>query len=178
MSVAEETDYKIKKMSCKVANLQMLYDTKGPTSKEFTKELMPLIIYTISKKVRQFPEELKNHCYIRVMDRIKPKLDQDGVMRCFYVKNGKKKPGYNKDMNGFTNIGKYIMSVVGFGVFDFYYYENKSFNHLHNEELSTYDRACTFDNTTSIKTKHIECEDLYSNSTLRKLAEWIKHAIE
>lgn len=163
-----------KKVSKSVAKLQELYLTKGPSSNEFAKHLTPFVIYNLSKTVRSFPEELVQYTFNRIYERIVPKMDVDGKYRCWYAYpvNGKRKPGYDPEQ---TNLGSYLISVIGWSCRLFFYHENKQSNQLlYNEELENFDKLCTYELAAENELKVLEVEGDVVSPSIRKLSAWLQ----
>ena len=163
-----------KKVSKSVARLQELYETKGPGSNEFAKYLRPFVIYNLSKKCHNFPEELIQYTFNRIYERITPKLDTDGKMRCFYASpvNGKRKPGYDPSQ---TNLGSYLISVITWSCRLFMYHENKQSSQLaYNEELENYDKLCTYEHVGDMNLKVLDFDGDVTLPSIQKLNAWLQ----
>lgn len=163
-----------KKVSESVAHLQDLYLTKGTSSEEFAKYLRPFVLFNIARNVKGFPEELVQYTFDRIYDRISPKKDTEGKLRCFYYSpvNGDEKPGYDPTL---TNLGSYLISVIRWSCYSFFYHENKIHNQLlYNEELENYDKPFSEEEMQYMNLKFISFDNTTQNSAIRKMAAWMQ----
>jgi hypothetical protein len=129
----------------------------------------------LGERYTSLSDEIFNHCYLRLMDRIVPKYDEDThTTHCFYIKNGIKKSGYDRNRR---DIGTYTMSVVNFGVKDFDYYNNRATSYLlHEEELENFDKVCSYENSSlDVKAKNIEIDtnNISNHPSVRLLVDWL-----
>lgn len=161
-----------KAVNKRVFELQKIYLEKGPCSVEFYNQVNSLILYELKKHVHQFSEELVQHVYDRIFNRIVPKLDEDGQYRCFYYHpvSHRKLPGYDPER---TNIGSYIMRVINWSFVHYNYHQNKRNSQLlYNEELENYDKYAIYDNDRSYNFKLLNMEKSDLTQDIVSLLAW------